>query len=62
MLKGTTLTLGVALIASPALAAASRWDGADDLPVNPLACGARPAARGSGQALRRRQADQRRPT
>ena len=40
MLKGTTLTLGVALIASPALAAASRWDGADDLPVNPLACGA----------------------
>ena len=39
MLKGTTLTLGVALIASPALAAASRWDGADDLPVNPLACG-----------------------
>ena len=27
MLKGTTLTLGVALIASPALAAASRWDG-----------------------------------
>src|SRR5919206_4744657 len=42
MLKPTTLALGLGtvLLAGPALAAGTRWDGADELPVNPLACGA----------------------
>jgi ABC-type sugar transport system substrate-binding protein len=38
MLKITTAAFGMALLAMPALAG-ERWDGADDLPVNPLACG-----------------------
>jgi ABC-type sugar transport system substrate-binding protein len=37
MLRTLTAALGMALIAGTALAQ-ERWDGADDLPVNPLAC------------------------
>ncbi|MFO1055678.1 MAG: substrate-binding domain-containing protein [Dongiaceae bacterium] len=37
MLKTITAAFGMALLAMPALAA-ERWDGADDLPVSPLAC------------------------
>jgi len=35
--KATSLALGAALLAGPALAA-DRWDGSDDLAVNPLTC------------------------
>jgi ABC-type sugar transport system substrate-binding protein len=37
MLRTTALALGTALVTTTALAA-DRWDGADDLDVNPLAC------------------------
>ena len=37
MLRTLTAALGMVLLAGPALAA-DRWDGGDDLPVNPLAC------------------------
>jgi rhamnose transport system substrate-binding protein len=43
MLKTLTVAFGLALLASPALAE-KRWDGGDDLPVNPLACDATPGA------------------
>ena len=38
--------VGVMMLVATAAMAQSRWDGADDLPVNPLACegGAAPAA------------------
>ena len=42
--------LGVALMASTAYAADKRWDGADELPVNPLACDAGPAAPAAAKA------------
>lgn len=38
MLRIFTVGLGAALLASSPALAQSRWDGADDLPVNPLAC------------------------
>jgi ABC-type sugar transport system substrate-binding protein len=37
MLRRIVLAMSAALLAGPALAQ-ERWDGADDLPVNPLAC------------------------
>jgi len=37
MRRTTSLVLGAALLAGPAIAA-DRWDGADDLAVNPLTC------------------------
>ena len=37
MLRASTLVLGILLLAGTA-SAQERWDGADDLPVNPLAC------------------------
>jgi len=37
MKRTTSLVLGAALLAGPAIAA-DRWDGADDLAVNPLTC------------------------
>src|SRR5258708_21165179 len=43
MLKIFTVAVGLALLASPALAQ-KRWDGGDDLPVNPLACDATPGS------------------
>ena len=43
MLRTVVLGLGAMLMASSAMAQ-SRWDGADDLPVSPLACGAGGAA------------------
>ncbi|MBL8134400.1 MAG: substrate-binding domain-containing protein [Anaerolineae bacterium] len=45
LLLGVVLVLGFALVMPTA--AQDRWDGADDLPVNPLEC---PAAEGAGEA------------
>jgi ABC-type sugar transport system substrate-binding protein len=42
MIKTVTLIAALAFVASQAAAAEKRWDGADDLPVNPLACDATP--------------------
>ena len=50
MLRYLGVGLGAVLMASSAMAQ-SRWDGADELPVNPLACGEGAARRGGGQAL-----------
>jgi rhamnose transport system substrate-binding protein len=41
VLKTATIALGTMLLASTAMAQ-DRWDGADDLPVNPLACDGTP--------------------
>ena len=38
MLKTMMLAFGLALLAGQVMAAGGRWDGADDLPVNPLSC------------------------
>src|SRR4051794_41844230 len=43
MLRYLGVGLGTVLLASSAMAA-GRWDGADELPVNPLACGGGAAA------------------
>jgi ABC-type sugar transport system substrate-binding protein len=43
MLRSVVMGLGAALLATSAMAQ-SRWDGADELPVSPLACGAGGAA------------------
>ncbi len=47
MFRMSTLALGVALLATTAMAADKRWDGADDLPTSPLACDGTPAAAAS---------------
>jgi len=42
MIRTVTLIAALAFVAGQAAAAEKRWDGADDLPVNPLACDATP--------------------
>lgn len=44
MLRLVAATLGAGLLASSAAMAQSRWDGADELPVSPLACDGTAAA------------------
>jgi len=51
MLRTLTAAFGMMLLAGTALAAGDRWDGSDDLPVNPLACdGGGAAATGAAPA------------
>ena len=50
MLRTTVVAMSAALLAGPALAQ-ERWDGADDLDVNPLACDRRGRRRGGQQGL-----------
>ena len=44
MRKTMIFALGMALMGGTALAQEQRWDGADDLPVNPLDCAGAPGA------------------
>ena len=50
MLRYLGVGLGAVLLASSAMAQ-SRWDGADELAVNPLACGDGRRRGSGGQAL-----------
>ena len=61
MLRTPLAALAVLSLTTGLATAQSAWTGGDDLPTNPLACDGTPGTAG-GRRLRRRRADQRRPT